>query len=201
MQALEGWHSLQLTVIHLWEGAEDTSVGGSRPGPVQRGPSLGWGGQRDPWGQHSCYQWERWFLKARGRVVQSCGDGAGTPPAAPLPAPPPAWLFPEGPVPTCWPPPHSPSAPFSGPRSQGPANLQGVVVFVLVLQGPGGVSGGPKQLAPPVYLLVMLVLEGRGGVSLGRVRVGFFCPTPSWAAQGYALFPEAEPPSPQLCWT
>ena len=93
-------------------------MGGSRPGPVQRGPSLGCDGQRDPWGQHSPCQWERWFLKARGRVVQSCGDGVGTPPAAPLPAPPPAWLFPEGPVPTCWPPLHSPSAPLSGPRSR-----------------------------------------------------------------------------------
>lgn len=88
LQALEGWHSLQLTVIHLWEGTEDPAGGGSRPGPGQRGPFLGWGGWRDPWGQHSCCQWERWFLKECGQGScgpESCENGAGTPPAAPLP--------------------------------------------------------------------------------------------------------------------
>ena len=151
LQALEGWHSLQLTVIHLWEGTEDPAGGGSWPGPGQRGPFLGWGGWRDPWGS------------------------------------PPAWPFPEASVPVCWPPPGlSPS--LSSPCSQGPANLQGVIVFVLVLQGLGSVSCGPEQLAPPVYFLVIFVLAGRGGIlALGKGHGGFLCPYPSLSCPGLLL--------------
>lgn len=48
-----------------------------------------------------------------------------------------------------------------GSLPPGLPDLQGVVVFVLVLQGLA-VPCGPEQLAPPVHLILVFILRKRG---------------------------------------
>lgn len=167
-------------------------VGAGRPArPEGTIPRDGAGGGTP--GQHSCCQWERWFLKECGQGScgpESCGKMVREHPACcPSPRSPPAWPFPEAfgtrvlasPRPL----PH-PSAVLA---PQGPANLQGVIVFVLVLQGLGSVSVAQNSLLHQSTSWSYSSWQGEGAFGLlGKGHDGFLCPHPSLSCPGLLLF-------------
>lgn len=164
LQALEGRHSLQFTVIYLhkgwtWAGG-DAGLGLTRVGPFWvralmdhqllglprcvcpvSGPRSSTAGCRHRQPVHPRVQlvqvWPRVLRRPQGNSPTWCCRAR----------------FAGLSQPTFF------HLPQQAPPSGSP-NLQGMVVFVLILQGLS-IPCGPEQLAPPIHFMLIFVLAGK----------------------------------------